>query len=74
MGNTKGTTIFAGTSDIACVLVREDLGCQEPRRVVRRSDVVPLSMTHLTKLISKLFCLLSLITLVPSLTRLEEIA
>ena len=66
-------TTFAGTSDIACVFVLEDLVCQGPGRAMSGPDVVPLSMTHLIKPISKLLRRLSLIVLVQSPTHRDEI-
>ena len=64
---------FVSALEIFYVFFGEDPYHQEPRRVVRGPDAMPLNMTHLVKHISKLLRLLSLIPLVPSLTRLEEI-
>lgn len=65
---------FAGTLDIVCAFVDEDLHRQEPRCVVRRLDIMPPTKTHLVQHISKLLRLPSLTFLVPSLVLMEKSA
>ena len=67
-------TTFVDTLDIVCVFVGEDMHYPESRRVVRGSDILPLSMAHLIEPIGKLLCLLPLIVLVPSIAHMEESA
>ena len=71
--NTKGTTQLSQVPQILLVFWFVKIWIIKNLDVWREDLMLCLSMAHLSKPINKLVSLLSLITLVPSLKRLEEI-